>query len=60
MCCKSRIFHMHVFFVYFVCCGFRTKIKMHAKGTKQVRESAAARDCIFYAYKRLESPGYEN
>ena len=32
---------MHVIFVYFVRGGFRTKKKVHAKGTKQVRESAA-------------------
>ena len=42
--CKSRIFRMHVIFVYFVRGGFRTKIKA-CKRYKQVRESAAVSDC---------------
>ena len=59
--CKSRIFHMHVIFVYFVCGGFRTKIKCMRKGqikSENRQRSATARK--FYAYERSESPGYEN
>ena len=59
--CKSRIFRMHVIFVYFVRSGFRTKIKfmrkVHSK-SEHLHRSATVRK--FRAYERLESPGYEN
>ena len=43
--CKSRIFCMHVIFVYFVPGGFRTKIKCMRKVQGKSRESAAVSDC---------------
>ena len=43
--CKSRIFRMHVIFVYFRMWRLPYENKMHAKGTKQVRESAVVSDC---------------
>ena len=45
--CKSRIFRMHVIFVYFVPDGFRTKIKCMWKvqSKSENTESAAVSDC---------------
>ena len=43
--CKSRIFRMHVIFVYFVRDGFRTKIKCMRKAQSKSRESVAVSDC---------------
>ena len=59
--CKSRIFRMHVIFVYFVCCAFRTKIKCMRKVQsmpENLQRSATVRK--FHACERSESPGYEN
>ena len=59
--CKSRIFRMHVIFVYFVRGGFRTKIKGMQKvqsKTENLQWSATVRK--FHAYERSESPEYEN
>ena len=59
--CKSRIFRMHVIFVYFVRGGFRTKIKCMRKlksKSENLQRPATVRK--FHAYERLESPGYEN
>ena len=59
--CKSRIFCMHVIFVYFVRAAFRTKIKCMPKVQsmpENLQWSATVRKC--HAYERSESPGYEN
>ena len=59
--CKSRIFRMHVIFVYFVRGSFRTKVKCTRKVHSQeehLHRSATVQK--FHAYERLESPGYEN
>ena len=59
--CKSRIFRMHVIFVYFVRGGFRTKIKdMRKLKSKPENLQRPATVRKFHAYERLESPGYEN
>ena len=61
MYCKSRIFRMHVIFVYFVRAAFRTKIKCMRKVQsmpENQQRSATVRK--FHAYERSESPGYEN
>ena len=59
--CKSRIFRMHVIFVYFVRGSFRTKIKCMRKvqgKSENPQRSATVRK--FHAYKSSERPGYEN
>ena len=59
--CKFRIFCAHVIFVYFARGGFRTKIKCMRKvqsKSENLKWSATARK--LHAYKRFESPGYEN
>ena len=56
--CKSRKFHMHVIFVYFVRGGFRTKIKCVRKVQSKLENpqwSATVR--TFHAYERSESRG---
>ena len=61
MYCKSRIFRMHVIFVYFVHGGFRTKIKcMRKVRSKSENPQRSATVRKFHAYERPESPGYEN
>ena len=60
--CKSRIFRMHFIFLYFVRDGFSTKIKIHTKSSKQVRESASGQwlyeNCMHTKGRR--SPTYGN
>ena len=59
--CKSRIFRMHVIFVYFVRAAFRTKIKCMRKVQsmpENLQRSATVRK--FHVHERSESPGYEN
>ena len=55
--CKSRIFHMHFIFVYFVRGGFRPKtkcmLKVHSK-SEYPHRSAAVQN--FHAYQRSEVP----
>ena len=59
--CKSRIFRMHVIFVYFVRGGFRTKIKcMRKVQSKSENPQRSATVRKFHAYERSKSPGYEN
>ena len=59
--CKSRIFRMHVIFVYFVRGGFRTKIKcMRKVQSKSENPQRSATVRKFHAYETSESPGYEN
>ena len=51
--CKSRIFRMHVIFVYFVRAAFRTKIKCMQKVQsmpENLQRSATVRK--FHAYER--------
>ena len=58
--CKSRIFRMHVIFVYFVRGGFRTKIKSMQKvqsKAENLQRSVTVRK--FHLYERSESPGYQ-
>ena len=58
--CKSRIFRMHVIFVYFVRGGFCTKIKcMRKLKSKSENLQRPATVQKFHAYERLESPGYK-
>ena len=55
---KSRIFRMHVIFVYFVHGGFRTKIKcMRKVQSKSENPQRSATVQKSHAYERLESPG---
>ena len=59
--CKSRIFRMHVIFVYFVRGGFRTKIKcMRKVQSKSENPQRSAIVQKFHAYESSERPGYEN
>ena len=44
--CKSRIFRMHFILGCFICGGFRTKIKMLTKSSKQAKESAVVSGCL--------------
>ena len=59
--CKSRIFRMHVIFVYFVRSGFCTKIKcMRKVQSKSENPQWSATVRKVHAYESSESPGYEN
>ena len=60
--CKSRIFCKACYFRLFRNEKLPYENKMHTKGTKLVRESAAVSDCmeISCVWKRSESPEYEN
>ena len=59
--CKSRIFRMHVIFVYFESGGFRMKIEcMRKVQSKSENPQPSTTVRKFHAYERWESPGYGN